>query len=157
MTSQATFDYQPRTRLIYGVNAIDRVGELAAELGGKRILLVTDGGIVKAGHAQRVLENLSKHADAVTLYDKVRENPTTKDVDMCLAVAREAKVDLIVGLGGGSSMDTAKGTKFYPHEWRTDEGLLGCGQGDEAHAAIDRHPHHSRHRQRMPVRSPDCR
>lgn len=112
MTSHAAFDYQPRTRLVYGVNTVDRVGDLAAELGGKRILLVTDGGIVKAGHAQRVLESLSQHAESVTLFDQVRENPTTKDVDHCLAVAREAKVDLIVGLGGGSSMDTAKGTNF---------------------------------------------
>jgi len=112
MTSHAAFDYQPRTRLVYGVGTVDRVGELAAELGGKRILLVTDGGIVKAGHAQRVLENLSKYAESVTLYDQVHENPTTKDVDNCLAVAREARVDLIVGLGGGSSMDTAKGTNF---------------------------------------------
>lgn len=112
MTSHAAFDYQPRTRLVFGVNTVDRVGELAAELGGKRILLVTDGGIVKAGHAQRVLDNLKKHADSVTLFDKVRENPTTKDVDLCLNIAREAKVDLIVGLGGGSSMDTAKGTNF---------------------------------------------
>ncbi len=112
MTSHAAFDYQPRTRLVYGVGTVDRVGELAAELGGKRILLVTDVGIAKAGHAQRVLENLSKHAEAVTLFDKVHENPTTKDVNDCLAVAREAKIDLIVGLGGGSSMDTAKGTNF---------------------------------------------
>lgn len=112
MTSHAAFDYQPRTRLIFGVNTVDRVGELAAELGGKRILLVTDGGIVKAGHAQRVLESLSKHAESVTLFDQVRENPTTKDVDRCLSIAREEKVDLIVGLGGGSSMDTAKGTNF---------------------------------------------
>lgn len=112
MTSHAAFDYQPRTRLVYGVGTVDRVGELAAELGGKRILLVTDGGIAKAGHAQRVLENLSKHADSVTLFDKVHENPTTKDVNDCLSVARAAKIDLIVGLGGGSSMDTAKGTNF---------------------------------------------
>jgi len=112
MASQAPFDYQPRTRLVYGVNTVDRVGELAAELGGKRILLVTDGGIVKAGHAQRVMESLRKHADVVTLFDQVRENPTTKDVDHCVAIARDARIDLIVGLGGGSSMDTAKGTNF---------------------------------------------
>lgn len=112
MSNQAPFDYQPRTRLVYGVNTVDRVGELAAELGGKRVLLVTDGGIVKAGHAERVMHSLRKHAESITLFDKVRENPTTKDVDLCLAMAREAKVDLIVGLGGGSSMDTAKGTNF---------------------------------------------
>jgi alcohol dehydrogenase len=48
----------------------------------------------------------------VIIYDLVRENPTTRDVDACVAVARAAGIDLIVGLGGGSSMDTAKGTNF---------------------------------------------
>jgi alcohol dehydrogenase len=42
----------------------------------------------------------------------VRENPTTGDVDACLAVARGAAIDTIIGLGGGSSIDTAKGCNF---------------------------------------------
>jgi alcohol dehydrogenase len=46
------------------------------------------------------------------VYDGVRENPTTRDVDACVQAAREANVDLLVGLGGGSSMDTAKGRTF---------------------------------------------
>ncbi len=46
------------------------------------------------------------------MFDKVRENPTTADVDDCLRAAREAGIDGIVGLGGGSSMDTAKGCNF---------------------------------------------
>jgi alcohol dehydrogenase len=48
----------------------------------------------------------------VTVYDAVRENPTTLDVDRCLEVARAANIDLLIGLGGGSSMDTAKGCNF---------------------------------------------
>lgn len=112
MTSHTHFDFRPRTRLVFGVDTVDRVGELTAELGGKRILLVTDGGIVKAGHATRVIDSLRKHTEAVVLYDQVKENPTTSDVERCLAVAQEGRVDLIVGLGGGSSMDTAKGTNF---------------------------------------------
>ncbi|MCW5558367.1 MAG: iron-containing alcohol dehydrogenase, partial [Verrucomicrobiae bacterium] len=48
----------------------------------------------------------------VTVYDGVRENPSTLDVAHCLAVARDAGPDLLIGLGGGSSMDTAKGTNF---------------------------------------------
>jgi alcohol dehydrogenase len=48
----------------------------------------------------------------VVVYDRVRENPTTKDVDQCVAVARQAGTDVLVGLGGGSSMDTAKGCNF---------------------------------------------
>ena len=48
----------------------------------------------------------------VTLFGKARENPTTRDVDECLAVARAFGIDTILGLGGGSSMDTAKGCNF---------------------------------------------
>jgi alcohol dehydrogenase len=48
----------------------------------------------------------------VTVFDAVRENPTTVDVDRCAELARRAKIDLLIGLGGGSSMDTAKGCNF---------------------------------------------
>jgi alcohol dehydrogenase len=106
------FDYQGRTRLVFGVNTVERAGELALELGSKRILLVTDPGIVAAGHADRVRRILAASGLTITLYENARENPTTRDVDECVAVARSAGVDTIVGLGGGSSMDTAKGCNF---------------------------------------------
>ena len=47
------FDYQPRTRIVYGGNTIDRVGELARELRLRKVMLVTDAGIIKAGHVDR--------------------------------------------------------------------------------------------------------
>lgn len=106
------FDFVPRTRLVFGANSVERVGGLAAELGGKRVLLVTDRGIVKAGHAARVQESLAKAGLHVAVFDRAKENPTTKCVDECVAVAAAEKVDLLVGLGGGSSMDTAKGCNF---------------------------------------------
>jgi alcohol dehydrogenase len=106
------FDYQPRTRVIFGDNTLVRVGELARELGGQRVLLVTDKGIAAAGHPARAVEYIEAAGLKVTVYDEVRENPSTVDVDRCVAVAREAQIDLIVGLGGGSSMDTAKGSNF---------------------------------------------
>ena len=106
------FDYEPRTRIVFAVNAVDRVGALAREIGAKRILLVTDPGIVAAGHAARVRSVLESAGLEVTFYDKARENPTTQCVDACLTVAKAAGVDTIVGLGGGSAMDTAKGCNF---------------------------------------------
>ena len=106
------FDYQPRTRLVFGVNAVERIGLLAAELRCKGVLLVTDKGIVTAGHAARVERLLQTAGLGVVTYDGVRENPTTRDVDDCVKVARAAGIDLLVGLGGGSSMDTAKGCNF---------------------------------------------
>ncbi len=108
----AAFDQSPRTRLVFGAGTLQRLGALASEIGGTRVLLVTDRGIVAAGHAARAVENLKAAGLSVEVYDRVQENPTTADVAACLAVARAASVDLIVGLGGGSSMDTAKGTNF---------------------------------------------
>src|SRR5215475_10396506 len=106
------FDYQPRTRIVFGVNAVERAGALASEIGAKKILLVTDPGIVAAGHAARVRDVLESSGLQVTFYDKARENPTTECVDSCVAVAKAAGIDTIVGLGGGSAMDTAKGCNF---------------------------------------------
>ena len=106
------FDHQPRTRLIFGLNSVERAGEFARELGARRVLLVTDAGLVRAGHAKHVLESLNKAGLTIELFDRVRENPTTDDVEDCLQVARAAKVDLLMGLGGGSAMDTTKGCNF---------------------------------------------
>lgn len=106
------FDAQSRTRLIFGVNSVEKVGRLAAELGAHTILVVTDKGIVAAGHAQRVEQLLQAEGLGVVTYGRVRENPTTRDIDDCLQVARDASIDLFIGLGGGSSMDTAKGCNF---------------------------------------------
>jgi len=107
-----TFDYQPRTRLVYGVGVLQRLGELCQEIGGKRVLLVTDRGLEQAGHPQRGIQLLEAAGLRVTVFDDVQQNPTTDDVERGLAVARKAEVELIVGLGGGSSMDCAKGINF---------------------------------------------
>lgn len=108
----ATVDFAARPRLVAGAGCLARLGDLARELGATRALLVTDQGLVAAGHAARVRQALEGAGLAVVVYDHAHENPTTADVDACLAVAREGKVDLIVGLGGGSAMDTAKGCNF---------------------------------------------
>ena len=105
-------DLQSRTRVITGARSVVRIGQLARELGVHHVLLVTDPGIAAAGHADRVRQNLTDAGLRVTLFDRVKENPTTKDVDDCVATARSAGTDCLIGLGGGSSMDTAKGCNF---------------------------------------------
>ncbi len=108
----APFDFQPRTRLVFGINAVERVGEIIREFGAKKVLLVTDPGIAKAGHADHVLKSLAADGVSAVVFDRVRENPTTRCVDDCLAVAKASGIEAIIGLGGGSSMDTAKGCNF---------------------------------------------
>lgn len=107
-----SFDHQLRTRIVSGNASIDRVGELANQLGAQRVLLVTDPGVSAAGHTDRVRKNLEAAGIAVAVYDQVRENPTDRDVEACHKAARQGQIDLFVGLGGGSSLDTAKGSNF---------------------------------------------
>ncbi len=97
---------------MFGVDVVERAGELAAELGMKRPLLVTDPGVLGAGHAERVSTALRKAGLAPVLFSQVRENPNTRDVQACLEAARAAAIDGLIGLGGGSSLDTAKGCNF---------------------------------------------
>ena len=111
-TAIAPFDYYSPTRLVFGVGCVHRVGELAKDFGAHKVLLVTDAGLVSAGHAGKVQALLEAAGLTVILFGSVRENPTTADVAHCLAIARAGAVDTIVGLGGGSSMDTAKGCNF---------------------------------------------
>jgi alcohol dehydrogenase len=74
--------------------------------------LVSDPGIVEAGHVERAMRSLYKAGIVTRLHDGVAENPTTEHVDRGLAIARKFDVDFIIGLGGGSSMDCAKGVNF---------------------------------------------
>ncbi len=111
-TTPPSFDHQPRTRLVFGTNSVERVGELARELGARKVLLVTDHGLVAAGHAGHVRSLLEVAGLSVTVFGKALENPTTRCVDHCATAAKHAGVDTIIGLGGGSSMDTAKGANF---------------------------------------------
>ncbi len=122
------FDHQPRTRMVFGAGSVARVGTLAAELGGERVLLVTDAGLAAAGHAERVRAALQAAGLTVTVFDQARENPTTLDVERCRHIAEAARINLIVGLGGGSSMDTAKGCNFLLTNGGRMEDYWGVGK-----------------------------
>lgn len=106
------FDFNQRTRLVFGCGSLDRVGDLASELSGIRALLVSDAGLRAVGHCDRVESLLSAAGIKPIVFDQVSENPTTDDVDRCVAFAKPANVDMIIGLGGGSCIDVAKGANF---------------------------------------------
>jgi len=91
-------------RIVHGPGSVARLGELAAELGIKRPLLVTDPGVVGAGLADAALSQL----DDPVVFDGVRPNPDIELVGEGSAVYREQACDGLVAIGGGSPMDTAK-------------------------------------------------
>jgi alcohol dehydrogenase len=106
------FDYHPTTRVVFGAGALARLGELTRGLGGRRALLVTDPGVAKAGHPQRAADSLRDAGLDVAVFLDVESNPTERDVDAALAVARSHRADILVAVGGGSAMDVAKGVNF---------------------------------------------
>jgi len=122
------FDYQPRTRIVFGPDKVDSLGQLAGEMGARRALLVTDSGIVAAGHAERGLSVLRSAGIDVQLFDGVSENPTTDNVDAGLSLAKRYDPELIVGLGGGSSMDCAKGVNFLHTNGGRIQDYWGVGK-----------------------------
>jgi alcohol dehydrogenase len=106
------FEFRFPTRLVAGEGAVDRLGSLARELGGRRALVVSDPGIVAAGHAGVGVESLRRAGLDVECFTGFGENPTTAQVDSGVTVAAAFRPDLLVGIGGGSSMDCCKGINF---------------------------------------------
>ncbi len=99
-------------RVVFGDGALERLGELARELGGRRALLITDPGIERAGIAERAITALHGAGVEAGIFDGVLENPTTRQVEAGVVAARQARPDLLIGIGGGSSMDCAKAVNF---------------------------------------------
>lgn len=106
------FEHVAGGRVVFGPGTLSVIGMEAAALAAERVLIVTDPGIARTGAVSRAISFLEAGGIAVEVYDQVRENPTTEDVDRCVRAARVFDTDLIVGLGGGSSLDTAKGCNF---------------------------------------------
>ena len=88
--------------------AIGRLGEICADLSSSRVLLVTDPGIVAAGLHEAALTSLTAAGLACSIFQDVRADPPEEIVLNALALARAEKIDTVIGLGGGSSMDVAK-------------------------------------------------
>ena len=89
---------------------------------------MSDPGIVAAGHVQRGVDSLAAAGLEVQLFDGAQENPTTDNIEQALVVAKEFKPDLLVGLGGGSSMDCAKGVNFVYSGGGTMHDYHGVGK-----------------------------
>ncbi len=96
------------TPIKFGAGAVDDAGWEASRLAITRALLVTDPGVVAAGHADRVRRALEAAGVAVVLWDRTRVEPSVDSVREAAHFAQEARVDGFVSVGGGSSIDTAK-------------------------------------------------
>ena len=107
-----SFDFQPRTRLIFGPGTIGELGTIARELGFRRTLLVADHGLVASGHVDEAVTPLQQAGVEIVRFHDFEVNPDTRMVQAGTAFVATQNIDSIIGLGGGSSMDCAKGINF---------------------------------------------
>ncbi len=125
------FNFDSHTRVVFGAGSLDRLGALASELGGEKILLVTDPGLRAAGHVDRALRALAGEGLKTATFDGVEENPTTRHVAEALELAKKHDINLLVGLGGGSSMDCAKGVNFLFSNGGRMSDYWGIGKAEK--------------------------
>ncbi|HEX8502660.1 MAG TPA: iron-containing alcohol dehydrogenase [Pyrinomonadaceae bacterium] len=122
------FDFQPRTRVIFGAGSLSRLGEEARALGFRRALLVADRGLLEAGHVERASRLLEAAGVSAAPFHEFKSNPDAAMVERGRAFAAAAGVDSIVGLGGGSSLDCAKGVNFLLTNGGRMQDYVGYGR-----------------------------
>jgi alcohol dehydrogenase len=123
-----SFDFQNRTRLVFGAGSIKRLGELASELGFRRTLLAADCGLVASGHVDEALEPLREKGIEVIRFHEFDVNPDTAIIEAGREFAAGLEVDSILGLGGGSSLDCAKGINFLLTNGGHMQDYVGYGK-----------------------------
>jgi alcohol dehydrogenase len=106
------FDFHPRTRVVFGIGAFARLGALAREAGFCRTLLVADEGMKAAGYVAQAVKSLEDSGVAAFHWQGFGENPDSAMVEAGRVFAAPLGVDSVIGLGGGSSLDCAKGVNF---------------------------------------------
>ena len=145
LTKMQFFDFQPSIRTVFGENTLDQLASLVTTEGGSRILIVTDPGIVKAGIVDRALYTLKKVSLDAFVFSDVAENPTTRHVQAGVTFAVEIAsathpIDFIIGLGGGSAMDCAKGINFILTNGGRMEDYWGTDKAHPTDVTLHRHP-----------------
>jgi alcohol dehydrogenase class IV len=99
------------TQVVFGPGALSQLPDLIRARSARKVLLITDAGLVRAGLADRVLDTLKGHVETIC-FDGVEANPTEACMEAATKTLRSNPCDLVMGLGGGSAIDTAKAACF---------------------------------------------
>ncbi len=96
-------------RVMFGIDTAKEIGNECKKLNAKRVLISTDKGIVKAGILDQIQSHMKAAGVEVYVLDEVVANPRADTVQKGAEIFGKEKCDLVIGLGGGSSLDTGKG------------------------------------------------
>lgn len=115
------FVWQIPTKLYFGIGEAEKIVDRVNELGGKNVLIVTDPGVLRTNIVEKIKGKLDAAGFKTEVFSKVEPNPTVEIVDEGVKVARDFGCDVLIGVGGGSSIDTAKAIGLL----LTNEGEIG--------------------------------
>ena len=102
------FDFGPLARVVFGVGRARDAGRIARDLNGTRALVMTDPAVHRLGLTEPIEAGLKSADVGIEVYSEVTTEPTLAAVEAAVAMVRERQCDLIIAVGGGSSMDSAK-------------------------------------------------
>ena len=102
------YQFQTPTKIISGIGSTAEIIKELNDLYAKKVLLITDPGLVQAGVAQQVVEMLKQAAVEVEIFDAVEPDPSIQDATKAAEMAKNVKANVLIALGGGSAIDTAK-------------------------------------------------
>lgn len=108
MNSNRPFTFELPTRITFAVGAVETLPAEVRALGGSSVLLVSDPGLVAAGVVDRVAGLLRESGFDPAVFTEVEPEPDAKGVMAAAELARSSGADVVVGVGGGSALDTAK-------------------------------------------------
>jgi alcohol dehydrogenase class IV len=112
--------------IIHGIGALTKIGCCAKRLGGEKILLVTDPGIIRSGWIDEVIKHLEKENLKYVVYDNVVTNPRDFQVEQGAQLYNRENCDVIAAVGGGSPIDTAKGIGILASNHGNIDEYEGC-------------------------------
>lgn len=107
----SAFDYSNPVKFYFGAGKFNQLGEIASTH-GRKVLLVVSDSTKHTGQLERAQLALSEADIAFAIYDRFMQNPLSTLVEEGAALARDERCDLVIGIGGGSAMDMAKGIAF---------------------------------------------
>ena len=102
------YQFQTPTKIISGIGSTAEIIKELNAINAKKVLLITDPGLVQAGIAQQVVEMLKQAAVEVEIFDAVEPDPSIQVATKAAEMAKNVKANVLIALGGGSAIDTAK-------------------------------------------------
>ncbi|MBU0533641.1 MAG: iron-containing alcohol dehydrogenase [Candidatus Omnitrophica bacterium] len=121
----------PKVNLLFGKGVSVKISEEVKKLGDNVLLVTGRNSMDQLGFTQKIIDHLKNHVIKVTVFNKITPNPTTELVDEGAKVALENKCNVIIGLGGGSSIDAAKAIAIVAgHSSTLNRTCSGSGQGE---------------------------